>query len=190
MLFFGLDRFSTDLVFDLRSSAEGIDFERLCTLASKQLTLRDYAIKQNTYLVEGSYEYGEQQIKIEVSRRVFPQAITLHNFLGLTIPILASEYLLAHKLCAITSCKALQNRDIYDADFMFKKNWEPDVGIIELRTGQSLSEYYRSLLACLDTLSASNSILLGLGEVLDKEQREWARQNLAESFRQQLLLRL
>jgi len=189
MLFHGLNRFSTDLDFDLRSTIKDIDFERLGSLAAKQMTIRDSAIKTNTYLLEGSYESGVQKIKIEVSRREYPQDISLQNFLGLSIPVLAKEYLLAHKLCAITSRKAIQNRDIYDADFMFKKNWEPNPKIIELRTGQNVPSYYQTLLEKADNPEVNKNIMLGLGEVLDKEEREWVRHNLVTSFKQQLQLR-
>jgi len=190
MLFYGLDRFSTDLDFDLRGTREDIDFERLNALVTKQLTIRDSTVKAHTYLLEGSFELGMQQIKIEVSRRTYPQKFTLHDYLGLSIPVLAPEFMLAHKLCAITSRKAMQNRDIYDADFMFRKNWQPDDTIIQLRTGLSVLDYYQRLLELLNDPSLTKNIMFGLGEVLDQKTREWARQNLTESLRQQLLLRM
>jgi len=190
MLFYGLDRFSTDLDFDLRGTREDIDFERLCALVTKQLTIRDSTVKAHTYLLEGSFELGMQQIKIEVSRRTYPQKFTLHDYLGLSMPVLAPEFMLAHKLCAITSRKAIQNRDIYDADFMFRKNWQPDDTIIQLRTGLSVLDYYQRLLELLNDPSLSKNIMFGLGEVLNQKTREWARQNLTESLRQQLLLRM
>jgi len=190
MLFHGLKRFSTDLDFDIRSSAGDIDFARLSKLVARQLTIRDAAIKENTYLLEGSYGQGMQQIKIEVSRRTFPQRIALYDFLGMSVPLLSNEYLLAHKLCALTSRKVLQNRDIYDADFMLKKNWEPNAEIVLLRTGMSVREYYEVLLRTMDMKTTSSNIMLGLGEVLDQEERMWARENLLKSFKEQLLLRV
>jgi predicted nucleotidyltransferase component of viral defense system len=190
MLFFGLNRFSTDLDFDMRETVTDIDFKRLNEVAASQLSIRDFAIKENTYLLEGSYEYGAQQVKIEVSRRSFPQAVTLHNFLGLSIPILSNDYLLAHKLCAISSRRTLQNRDIYDADFMLKKSWERNAEIVKLRTGLDLPDYYGTLLKMVDDPATSKNIMLGLGEVLDQEERTWARFNLIKSFKEQLLLRI
>ena len=189
MLFYGLNRFSTDLDFDIRPLAADIDFERLRKLVAGQLSLRDNAVKENTYLLEGSYEPGKQQIKIEVSRRVFPQEFTLHDFLGMSIPVLSKEYLLAHKLCAITSRRAMQNRDIYDANFMLKKNWDPNEEIIRLRTGLTVSKYYGVLLKIVEDSTVNKSIMLGLGEVLEQRERMWARQHLLGSFREQLLLR-
>ena len=190
MLFHGLSRFSTDLDFDLRDSVRDIDFERLSTLTARHLTLHDSAVKKNTFLLEGSFESGLQQIKIEVIRRAYPQGLSLHTFLGMTIPVLSSEYLLAHKLCAITTRKTMQNRDIYDADFMLKKNWQPNAETIELRTGTSVPEYYLALLENMNNPKIHRDILLGLGEVLEPQERQWARMNLVLSFKQQLMLRL
>ena len=190
MMFYGLNRFSTALDFDLRSSVDDIDFERLKTLSAKQLTIRDSAVKTNAYLLEGAWEPGAQQIKIKVSRRVYPQSFILHGFLGLSIPILSPEYLLAHRLCAITSRKTLQNRDIYDADFMLKKNWQPNAAVIELRTGLGAHDYFGELMKLLGDPAVAKNIMFGLGEVLDLKEREWARLNLVESLRQQLLLRM
>ena len=190
MLFHGLNRFSTDLDFDIRNETDDINFKRLCRLAASQLTINDSAEKQNTYLLEGSYESGMQQIKIEVSRRKFPQDFTLNNFLGMSIPILSRENMLAHKLCAITSRKTIQNRDIYDADFMLKKNWEPNIEIVKLRTNLSMADYYSVLLETINNTAIQKNIMLGLGEVLDKKERDWAGKNLVKSFQEQLLLRI
>jgi len=190
VLFYGLQRFSTDLDFDLRNTVEQIDLSRLSLLAERYLTIRDSASKTNTYLLEGSYESGMQQIKIEVNRRVYPQSFTLHNYLGMSIPILAREYLLAHKLCAITSRRSVQNRDIYDADFMLKQNWQANPEIIQLRVGLAPTEYYAQLLRLCDSAEVAGGVMVGLGEVLEPEQRAWANANLIKSFREQLLLRL
>jgi len=54
----------------------------------------------------------------------------------------------------------------------------------------SAHDYYRDLLELLGTPAVAKNIMLGLGEVLDNKEREWARLNLVESLRQQLLLRL
>lgn len=190
MLFHGLKRFSTDLDFDLNGSVTDIDFAHLTKLVKKQLDVRDSAQKMNTYLLQGSYETGRQQIKIEISRRRFPQRYSLEGFLGLSIPVLAREYLLAHKLCAITTRKAMQNRDIYDADFMLKKNWEANAEVIELRAQMSVPDYLRLLLGKMDSPAVATNIMRGLGEVLDQDERAWARENLIKSFKEQLLLRL
>jgi len=190
MLFYGLPRFSTDLDFDIRVSVEDIDFELLCVAVARHLIIRDSAAKENTYLIEGSYSSGMQQVKIEVSRRRYPQTVALHGFLGKSIPLLSTDCLLAHKLCAITSRRILQNRDIYDADFMLKKNWEPNVEIIKLRSGLSLSGYYGELLKVTENPKIANNVMLGLGEVLGQEERQWVRKNLVSSFREQLLLRM
>ena len=82
MLFHELERFSTDLVFDLRDTVSSIDFDRLRSIAERYLAIKNAAAKQNTYLVEGSHETGMQQIKIEVSRRSYPQVFHCTIFLA------------------------------------------------------------------------------------------------------------
>ena len=54
----------------------------------------------------------------------------------------------AHKLCAITDRQKLQNRDLYDAHFMFSQNFEINEEIIKLRTkklSKNTSQYLLNL---------------------------------------------
>jgi predicted nucleotidyltransferase component of viral defense system len=52
MLFHGLNRFSTDLDFDIRNEIDDINFKRLRQLAASQLTIHDSATKQ--FLISAS----------------------------------------------------------------------------------------------------------------------------------------
>ena len=78
----------------------------------------------------------------------------------------------AHKLCAITDRKVLQNRDIYDARFMFEKGFPINEDIITLRTGKDIHEYFIYLIDFIEKHVSQNTILEGLGEVLTSSQKD------------------
>jgi predicted nucleotidyltransferase component of viral defense system len=186
MLFYGLDRFSTDLDFDLRDEAGELDSSRIIRIAEKYLTVDDFCEKHFTYFLLGSYENGLQHIKIEINKRQWPQTMENKDFYGLTIPTLATDKMLAHKLCAITNRKTLQNRDLYDAWFMFTKGFQVDDEIIRLRTEMSTKEYLTKLTDILDDPKIVQNILHGLGEVLSRERKIWVKNNLARELVAQL----
>jgi predicted nucleotidyltransferase component of viral defense system len=145
MLFYDLDRFSTDLDFDFRDGVRELESGRITRILKKYLAVDDYYEKHFTYFWLGSYESGLQHVKIEINKRLWPQTIDNKDFYGLTIPTLAPDKMLAHKLCAITDRKTLQNRDLYDAHFMLTKGFSIDDEIIFLRTGQTTKEYLEKL---------------------------------------------
>ena len=186
MLFYGLDRFSTDLDFDLRDGASEFDRGRIRRIAEKYLTLDEDIDKRFTYLLSGSYESGLQRVKIEINKRPWPQAIENKDYYGLTIPTLAPDKMLAHKLCAILDRKTFQNRDLYDAYFMFTKGFSIDDEIVRLRTGLSVKEYLEKLAGFLDAPQIGNNILHGLGEVLSDERKNWVKNNLIRELAAQM----
>jgi predicted nucleotidyltransferase component of viral defense system len=178
MLFYGLDRFSTDLDFDLRDGSNEIDGNRIIRIAEKNLMVDDFYEKHFTYFLLGSYESGLQHVKIEINKRQWPQNIENKDFYGLTIPTLATDKMLAHKLCAITDRKTLQNRDLYDTWFMLTKGFQVDEEIIRLRTELSTKKYLAKLTDILNDPKITKNILHGLGEVLSEERKNWVRNNL------------
>ncbi len=175
-LFYGLDRFSVDLDFNLVAS----DFSAnlLDDIVKKYLTVDDQMNKHFTWLWVGSYEKGKQRIKIEVSKRDYPDTYIPKDFYGLTISTMSPDCMFAHKLCAITDRKKLQNRDLYDAHFMFVKQFSINEEIIKLRTGQTLKEYFRTLIECIDKNVKQGTILEGLGELLTDPQKDHVKSTL------------
>jgi hypothetical protein len=190
MLFYGLDRFSTDLDFDLREGVTEIVRERMTKIAAKYLTIDMAYNKHFTYYWSGSYESGLQRIKIEINKRPWPQDIENKDFYGLTIPTLAPDKMFAHKLVAITDRKVLQNRDLYDAHFMFSRGFGIDESIIRLRTGLTTVEYLQKLLDLLSEGKTKEDILFGLGEVLDDERKSWVKNNLVRELTAQVKMKM
>lgn len=187
-IFYDLNRFSTDLDFNLMS--EDFNPEDISQIVEKYLKIEDFSSKRNTWFWLGSYEKGLQKIKVEISKRDYPDKYANLDFLGITVPTLKQEYMFAHKLCAITDREKLQNRDLYDSWFMFeKKGWEPNEEIIRIRTGKSSKEYFKELVSFIKKNTKNRKILDGLGEVLDEKQKIWVKEHLVEELLFQLKVR-
>lgn len=179
-LFYNLDRFSVDLDFNLL--AQDFDDKHLSNILAKYLTIDDFRNKYFTWIWLGSYEKGVRRVKIEISKRNYPDKYTNKDFYGITIPTLSPEYMFAHKLYAITDRKKLQNRDLYDAHFMFSKQFDVNEEIIKIRTGKSLKEYFAYLIHFIEKNVNPNKILEGLGELLNKAQKDHIKATLIKDL--------
>jgi hypothetical protein len=126
----------------------------------------------------GSYQKGMQGVKVEISKRDFPDTYVNKNFYGITIPTLSPDCMFAHKLCAITDRKKMQNRDLYDAHFMFIKDFPINEEIIKIRTGRTLKEYFLYLIDFIEKNVNKNTILEGLGELLSDSQKDRVKETL------------
>jgi predicted nucleotidyltransferase component of viral defense system len=175
-MFYGLDRFSVDLDFNLRS--DKLDDDALNKIIEKHLQVNDRANKRFTWFWLGSYEKSLFKIKVEVSKRDYPDRYVNRDFYGLTVPTMEPSCMFAHKLCAITDRKKLQNRDLYDAHFMFSKQFDIEDEIIKLRTGKTTKEYFADLVIFIQGKVTENNVLDGLGELLTDLQKDSVRATL------------
>ena len=186
-LFYNLDRFSTDLDFNV--IADKLNEKAMTLILNRHLNIDQAISKRNTWFWIGSFEKGKQKIKVEISKRNYPDKYINQNFYGLTVPILSKDCMFAHKLCALTDRKKLQNRDVYDAFFMFQNGFEVNDEIIEIRTNKSSKEYFKDLVTFLKKNVKPNLILDGLGEVLNEKQKSWVKSNLFEKLLFELEIR-
>ena len=187
-IFYNLNRFSTDLDFNLITKE--FDFQEFTQILEKYIKIEDFFSKRNTWFWLGTYEKGLQKIKVEVSKRDFPDKYINKNYFGILIPTMQPEYMFAHKLCAITDREKLQNRDLFDSWFMFEQQWEPNEEIIKIRTRESKTEYFKKLIEFINKNANKKNILDGLGEVLDEKQKNWVKNNLIEELTFQLNIRI
>lgn len=169
-LFYGLDRFSIDLDFNLL--AEGFNGQLVTGILAKYLKIDDQFNKYFTWFWLGSYEKGAPKIKVEINKREYPDKYINKDFYGLTIPTMAPDSMFAHKLCAVTDRKKLQNRDLFDAHFMFTKQFDINEEIIKIRTGKTLKEYFVYLIDFIEKNVSPNTILDGLGELITNQQKD------------------
>jgi len=175
-MFYELDRFSVDL--DLNVTASEFDEQLITDILKKYLTLDDFMNKHFTWFWLGSYEKGKQKVKIEISKRDYPDRYDNKNFYGITIPTMSPDCMFAHKLCALTDRKKLQNRDLYDAHFMFTKDFPINEEIIKIRTGKNKKEYLTYLSNFIEKNVKPNTILEGLGELLSEQQKDHVKSTL------------
>lgn len=179
-LFYGLDRYSVDLDFDLLDeSREQEVFESLKKIVSNYATIEDEHVKRFNLLVVASYTTGAQKIKIEVNRRQFGSKYDMQTLLGISMQVMIKEDMFAHKLMAMLERIGKTSRDIYDVYFFFKNRWPINKAIVEQRSGIS---YKEALQKCIDLLEKMDSkhVLDGLGELLTDRQKDWARAKLKE----------
>ena len=182
-LFYDLPRFSTDLDFNLLNADKQNEvFEKLKIIAEKYGIISEARMKRKTIFILLSYEKGTQKIKIEVSVRDYQDDFEIKNFLGISILTMVPENMFAHKLVAVTDRKQIANRDLFDLNYFFQKNWDINERIIKLRTGKNLKEYLQYLVEFIDKEVKENTILDGLGEVLSESQKDRTRKNLKKDL--------
>lgn len=187
-IFYDLNRFSVDLDFNLRT--KDFSSEKVTEIVNKYLNIEDHSTKTNTWFWLGSYEKGLKKIKIEISKRDYPEEYIDMNYFGIPISTMKPEYMFAHKLCAITDRRKLQNRDLFDSYFMFNKGWEPNEEIIKIRTERSKAHYFEDLISFIKSNAIRSHILDGLGEVVDENQKTWIRDHLIDELVFQLGVRV
>ncbi len=184
--FYELSRFSLDLGFDLLDAKKaGAVFDKVGNVLLNYGDTRDKMIKRNTLFYLLSYQKGANNIKVEISRRDFGSHYEIKNYLGISMLVMKKEDMFANKLVALLERKQLANRDLYDIWFFLKNRWDINQGIVERRTKMNLSEYLGDVVKRIELVS-DRRILNGLGELLDKKQKDFIR----NKFKQELLFLL
>lgn len=177
-LFYGLPRFSVDSDFNLLNpDKKDFVFEKLRNILKEYGKLKEVKEKRFTLFFLLSYGEKEQNIKIEVSKKEFPNHYEVKNYLGISILVMKKEDMFAHKLVALLERKNIASRDLFDLWYFMKNNWEINKKLVELRTNMIFKEYFKK---CIEVLQNFNEkyILQGIGELLEKKQKVWARENL------------
>lgn len=180
LLFYGLDRNSVDLDFDLIDETKKEEvFEKLKKITEKYGKITESRVKHFNLLNVISYTPGAQQIKVEVSRRVFGSQYKVETFLGIPMLIMVEPDMFAHKLMAMYERMEKTSRDIYDVYFFLKKGSEINKDIVEKRAQMPFKEV---LLKCIDRLEKMDNkhILDGLGELIDEPKKDWIRAKLKD----------
>lgn len=195
MLFHNLPRFSVDLDFDLikrvekDSTKQNIN-KKITNKISKIIsnspifTIKDHSIKFNTLFWALSYEKGAPHIKIEISTRDNPfNRYESKKFYGVNITVLDIRDMIAHKMVASIERKNRANRDLFDMNFFLNSQYASEINykIIKHRTKKYPNEFYESLINFVRKIDR-NSILAGLGEVLDQSQKDQTKATLLEEL--------
>jgi predicted nucleotidyltransferase component of viral defense system len=177
-LFYGLNRDSFDLDFDLLDeSKEQMVFEKIQKIVESYGKIIDSRIKRFNLLNVISYDTKSQNIKIEVNRRDFGSRFEVKTLLGISMLVMEQEDMFAHKLMAMLERVGKTSRDIYDVWYFLENNWPINKEIVERRSGVSFKE---ALQKCIDEMEKikNRNLLVGLGESLTDPQKDWARAKL------------
>ena len=176
---YSLDRFSTDLDFDLVwKTDKKIILDEIIKILQKYGSLKDSFIKRNTIFALLSYSELDHNIKIEVSTRWVSWEYDNKNFMWIKLKVLGIDYITANKFLALTSRNKLANRDIYDIWFILKNNLKINKNHIENITGKSFKDYIKDLVKFLEGLWDKYNILDWLWTILDDKQKAFVKNNL------------
>lgn len=170
---YGLDRFSTDLDFDLLDDVE-IDAKLI------EILTQYWTVKKWAKLIL-SYADHDVNIKIDINRKIRKHnTYDLVNFYGTTIKVQDKATIFANKLVALTERNT--NRDIYDVYFMFTQLFDINHAVINERTWLSLTEFLVLIQTKLKKLPIQYKILDGLWEVLTNKQKSFVQHKLLKAL--------
>jgi predicted nucleotidyltransferase component of viral defense system len=179
-LFYNLDRFSVDLDFDLLDeNKEQEVFDKVKNIVDKYGTIKDKRDKMHTLFIHLSYREEDQNIKVEISKRIFGSQYEVKNYLGISMLVMKRKDMFAHKLVAMTERGKTANRDIFDIHFFLKNNWEINREIVEKRTEMKFSDYLEKCIEFMENMP-NRGILSGLGEIKDEKQKAWVKSDLKQ----------
>ncbi len=181
MLFYGLNRFSVDLDFDLLDiTKEDHIINELKKILEKYGTIKEANKKRYTIFFLLSYDQkvkNGQNIKVEINKRNFGSKYDIKEYLGISMKIMTREDMAAHKLVAMHERIGKTNRDIFDVYYFLSNNWPINKLIVEQRTSMKYQDFLQICIYELEEMSNQN-ILSGIGELLDEKQKAWAKTNL------------
>jgi len=180
MLFYGLPRFSVDLDFDFLDE-DKIDLvdKKVGEIARKYGEIKDEKNKYYNIFFLLSYGANQRNIKVEISKRDHLGEFEPRDYMGISMMVMKKPDMFANKLLALTERKDLANRDIFDIWYFANENWGINDEIIKERKGISAKEQIKN---CIGTIEGVNNrfILAGLGELLEEDQKQWAKEELKE----------
>lgn len=178
-LLYNLDRFSTDLDFDLIWDIKKEEIlKKLEDIGKKYSIIKDRFVKRNTIFLLLSYWEIEHNVKIEISTRWVSWKYDFKNFMWIKLKVLDIDYICANKFIALTNRNKIANRDIYDINFILKNHLEINKIHIENITWKSFENYIRFMIDFLQKLWDKYNILDWLWTTLDEKQKIYAKNNL------------
>lgn len=182
LFFYGLERFSVDLDFDLLNETKERDVFDAMTAILQQYGSVKVQNKRYSLFFLLSYKDkmdGAQNIKIEINKRNFGSKYHVKHYLGIPMQVMVKADMAAHKLVAMHERIGKANRDIFDVWFFLKNNWPVNKKIVELRTDMPYKAFLQASINDLEKMS-SRGILSGIGELLDKKQKTWVKSKLLD----------
>jgi len=179
MFFHGLNRFSTDLDFNLLDTDKSdFVYEKVRSILTRFGTIDDEAMKLFGPVLVLNYGKDERMLKVEISNRSYDNHYEMRNLAGTDVRVMTIPDMFAHKLCAMG--ERLSPRDVFDVWFFLQRHSDINEHIVKSRTGKSVSEYADW---CAERAKETSPKLLmqGLGEVLeDARTKSFVKNKLLE----------
>jgi predicted nucleotidyltransferase component of viral defense system len=180
-LFYGLNRFSVDLDFDLLDETQTEQvFDRVKEILETYGKLKAADKKKFTLFFLLSYddkEFHAQNVKVEINLRNLGSKYEIKSYLGISMKVMAKADMLANKLVAMYERIGKTNRDIFDVQYFLQNNWPVRKEIVENRTGISFAKFLKKSIAELSKVHEKD-ILAGMGELLTEKQKAWVKTKL------------
>jgi len=171
---------SVDLDFDLLDAGKKkLVFEKMKSLLEKHGVLRQTVEKRNTLFFLISYEKEKHTIKVEISKRRGASGFELKGYLGVTALVMKPEDMIAGKLSALLTRRKFAMRDVFDMWFFLKNKWSINETVLTEKTGLSLGKALGQAIKKVGDID-KRQILQGLGELMDKKQKEWVKEKLID----------
>ena len=124
LMFYGLNRFSVDLDFDLLDKTkEDAVFKKVIEIVKKHGTIKESSKKRFNLFCLLSYEDEARNIKVEINRRQFESKYELKTYLGISMLVMVPGDTFAHKLMAMHERINKTSRDIYDVWFFLEHHF-------------------------------------------------------------------
>jgi len=178
-----LDRFSTDLDFDLLGDVdEGAMIADFQNILSQHGVVKDYYNKQWTLFWLLDYESWEMNIKIEINKRTRKNDhFSLKKILWTEVFCMDEWSMFANKLVALMERKRTVSRDLYDINFFFRKGFPINDDLILERTRKDTKTYLIELKTFIHKTFNPTNVLAWLGEVIDNKQKTFVKEKLLEN---------
>ncbi|MCL2131666.1 MAG: nucleotidyl transferase AbiEii/AbiGii toxin family protein [Lentimicrobiaceae bacterium] len=178
MFFHDLPRFSVDLDFDLLETekAEQV-YAKVKNILLKYGEIHDEAQKFFGDLLALNYEYGERNLKIDISHRKYNNEYEIKNLLGISVKTMKISDMFSHKLVALLGRKEIADRDIFDCWWFMNRQTPVKIAMIENLTQKNYSDYMQECITAMENLP-KRSLLYGLGELLEQDMKTFVRNKL------------
>ncbi len=178
MFFYDLPRFSVDLDFNLLyPEKEEAVYQKVRNILLKYGKITDEAKKHFGPILVLNYGFGERNLKVEISNRIFENHYEIKNLLGINMKVMVLPDMFAHKICALLDRNAITTRDIFDCWFFMQRQTPVNKNIVETRMLMSFTGYLQK---CIDLLESMNDkgLLQGLGELIYPEMKNFVKTKL------------
>ncbi len=182
LLFYGLDRFSTDLDFDLSKNDVDEDdiLKRVWKILKKHWDVKSLIIKRYTIFWLLLYSKIDYNIKVEINRRWVTWEAEAKTLMWIDFNVMKIEDMCANKFLALLWRNKTANRDIYDIHFIVSKNMLINKGRIESITWKSFTVYIQEVIEFINGLWPNYNILDWLGIVVEDKKKKWIKENLVK----------